>query len=184
MDYVDNYSFALTLLLLDAGFWGTPVGSKDSSLLRSVFQLVQEFQPCTPQFLHVKAHHGDPFNEFVNTLAYHAYIVGKENPVLDFDVRSALQGRRPACEQWILLWCSSQGHHAYPMFGKHHLQWTTPTSVPRPDVVWAGFGEQRSWEKWPLNITVATYNVRSSISRGTVCWADGLPQSTVRLTGN
>ena len=149
-----------------AGFWGTPVGSKDSSLLRSVFQLVHELQPCAPQFLHVKAHQGDPLNEFVNTLAYDAYIVGKENPVLDFDVRGALHGRRPACEQWILLWCSSQGHHDYPVFDTHHLHWTTPTTRPRPEVVWDGLGVQSSWERWPLNITVATYNVRSLQSTG------------------
>lgn len=136
-----------------AGIWGTPVGSKDSSLLRSVLQLVQETQPCAPQFLHVKAHQGDPFNEFVNTMAYHAYIVGKDNPVLDFDVRSVLQGRRPACEQWILLWCSSQGHHDYPVFGAHQLQWTTTTSIPRPDVVWEGFEDHRGCGKRPLDIS-------------------------------
>lgn len=56
-----------------AGIWATTPGSADGSLLRSLIPLLQDIPTVAPVFEHVKAHTGEPLNEFVNTLAYEAY---------------------------------------------------------------------------------------------------------------
>ena len=149
-----------------AGIWATTPGSKDGSLLRSMLQLLQEIQPYPPQYEHIKAHQGEPYNEFVNTLAYHSYKMVKINPVVDFEVKATLHGRRPACEYWILLWCAAQGRHAFPQFDTHRLSWQRDFTVPRAEVVWQDLRVPYAAQTHHLNLRVATFNVRSLQLKG------------------
>ena len=146
-----------------SGSWHFPQDAKDAKLLRSTMQVLEKVTAVLPVFEHVKAHSGDPRNEMVNTLAYDAYARLKRNPVLDFDVRSALQGDRMPCEQWPLLMIASQQDCRSPVWDTtaESLQWTLPKYAPRTHMVWNRDTVNGCGQTHLVEITVASFNVRS-----------------------
>ena len=146
-----------------SGSWHYPQAAEDAKLLRSTMQVLESVTSVLPVFEHVKAHSGDPINEMVNTLAYDAYARLKMNPVLDFDVRSALQGDRMPCEQWPLLMVTSHQDCRFPVWDTtaECLQWTLPTYAPRTHMVWNQESANCSGQTHSVELTIASFNVRS-----------------------
>ena len=86
-----------------SGQWKIQRSQSDAILLRCMMQTLEERLGQQPVFIHVHAHTGDAYNEFVDTLAYDALKKNVLGAPIDFDVREVLKGDHPECAHWPLL---------------------------------------------------------------------------------
>ena len=146
-----------------SGSWHFRMEAKDAKLLRVTMQLLETIMPTLPNFAHVKAHSGEPFNEMVDTMAFQAFKEQKVNPVVDFDVRDVLTGERLPCEQWLLLLYASRDDCRFPTWDMWtcSLQWERPTFAPRSYLVWEDLDDRETTTTRHFELRVASFNVRS-----------------------
>ena len=146
-----------------SGQWHIQRCHSDAVLLRCMMQTMEERSGKQPIYIHVKAHSGDPYNEFVDTLAYDALHRGVQRPPLDFDVRYVLHAENPLCAHWPLLARTTSHTTTMPMCRQGHLGWSYPKTKPDPQVVWKDLArvEDCSTSNAHLQLRCVTYNVRT-----------------------
>ena len=146
-----------------SGQWHIQRCHSDAVLLRCMMQTLEEQSGQQPNYIHVKAHEGDAYNEFVDVLAYDALQRGIQQTPLDFDIRSVLQEENPMCAHWPLLARTTFPTTTMPRCCQGHIGWSYPKTQPDPQVVWKDLVqvEERSTSVACLQLRCVTYNVRS-----------------------
>ena len=126
-------------------------------------QTLEERSGRQPNYIHVKAHEGDAYNEFVDVLAYDALQRGILQTPLDFDVRSVLQEENPTCAHWPLLARTTFPRTNMPKCSQGHIGWSYPKTQPDPQIVWKDLVqvEEQPPNGACLQLRCVTYNVRS-----------------------
>ena len=151
-----------------SGQWKIQRSQSDAILLRCMMQTLEERLGQQPVFIHVHAHTGDAYNEFVDTLAYDALKKNVLGAPIDFDVRQVLKGDHPECAHWPLLARTTRPTTTMPAFCNNGITWNYQTSTPNPEVVWRDLGSVReqSVHERLLQLRCATYNVKTLKDNG------------------
>ena len=146
-----------------SGRWCHNEASRDATLVRCVFQLLEARGSDDVHYGHVKAHQGDPYNELVNTLAYQALVSGRQRPVLDFAVADLLQGDKPWCTHWVTIYLASLEKPHYPGLEYGRLVWSRHQMTPHADIVWEDFRIRKEARKEASTcpLIFVSFNVRT-----------------------
>ena len=154
-----------------SGRWAHNANSCDAVLTRCAFQLLEARNHGAVLYQHVKAHQGDPYNEFVNTLAYEALNRQKQRTVLDFEVLELIQGDKPLCAHWVTIYLASLGRSQYPGLDYGRIVWTRNQAGPHSEIVWRDFiqGEVGGEAPEGQMLTIISYNVRTLQSQPGDC---------------
>ncbi len=146
-----------------SGKWQIRRTQLDAMLLRSLMQTLAERTGQHPHYRHVAAHSGDPYNEFVDTLAYDAYHQDIWGPPLDFDVRKLLDQEHPLCAHWPLVVRLLAQKKTVPTVQNGTLHWQYPNAMPNSDVVWKDLeeAEEPISAVHMLQLRCVTYNVQT-----------------------
>ena len=147
------------------GRWISPRNDVLSRAVRSIHQFLRTTR--TPldgkealEYLHVKAHSGQPLNELVDALAKMANWLKFELPV--HDLRSYIASNNMLIERFAVLWQFYLEEPCFPEINGDNLSWRTKLKcdfLPPPFVS----HEETSWSKdhaaTHIEICFATYNV-------------------------
>ena len=146
-----------------SGKWQIRRTQLDAMLLRSLMQTLAERIGQHPHYRHVAAHSGDPYNDFVDTLAYDAYHQDIRGPPLDFDVRKLLDREHPLCAHWPLVVRLLAQKKTVPTVQNGTLHWQYPNAIPDSDVVWKDLeeAEEPMSAVHMLQLRCVTYNVQT-----------------------